>query len=217
MPELDSSDLSAQREKALKTGTTTVGITCSDGVILASDRRASMGYFIASKDIQKVFQIDDRLAMTVAGSVADAQSIIRMMQAECKLYQLKHGKKISAKAATTILSNIMFAYKYFPFYVQLLLGGVEDKPEIYGLDPLGGVTEEKFIVSTGSGSPFAYGLLEEMAVKDGTIKENLPIALKAVKTAMKRDCASGEYVDIITVTKAGFRRLEKDEVAKLEK
>ncbi len=211
---MEENSILAAKEKELKTGTTTVGLVCTDGIILASDRRASMGYFIASKDVTKIFQIDDKIAMTVAGSVADAQSVVRIMQAETKLYKLRHGKNITVKSATTLLSNIMFQYKFYPFYVQLLLAGVEDEPSIFSLDPLGGVTDEKF-VSTGSGSPMAYGLLEAMYVKDGTIKDNLKIAVKAIATAMKRDAATGESIDLVTVTKSGFKRYERSEIAKM--
>src|SRR3989338_2629848 len=109
----------------MKKGTTTVGMVCSDGIVLASDSRASMGYFIAAKDVQKIYQIDDRLAMTIAGSVADAQSLVRLMQAELKLYKMRRGQNMSVNAATTLLPNIMFQYKFFPFYVQILLGGVD--------------------------------------------------------------------------------------------
>lgn len=211
---MDREKLLADNIEKLKTGTTTVGIVCSDGIILASDRRATMGYFIASKDVQKVFQIDDHLAMTVAGSVADAQAIVRLMQAECKLYRLKNGRPMTVKNASSLLSNLMFQYKWFPFFVQLLIGGTEGKNEIYSLDPLGGVTEEK-CTSTGSGSPVAFGSLQNNYVENGSVKDNLKAAAKAIAAAMSRDAATGEYVDVVTVTKAGFRRLEKGEVAKL--
>lgn len=208
------SETSEEKMKKLSTGTTTVGLVCSDGIIMASDKRASMGYFIASKDVQKVFQIDDKLSMTVAGSVADAQTLIRIMKAEAKLYKLKYGKAMTVKGAATLLANLMYQYKYFPFYVQLLIGGTVDEPMVFSIDPLGGMTEEKYC-STGSGSPVAYGVLEEMYVKEGTVKDNLKVAVKAVSAAMKRDCATGEAVDLIAITKTGFKRYEREEVMKL--
>ncbi len=211
---MDRERLLEQNMEKLKTGTTTVGLVCSDGIIMASDRRATMGYFIASKDVQKVFQIDEHLSMTVAGSVADAQAIVRLMQAECKLYRLKQGRPMTVRNAATLLSNLMFQYKWFPFFVQLLIGGTEGKNEIFSLDPLGGVTEEK-CTSTGSGSPMAYGYLETNYVKEGSVKDNLRHAARAIMSAMARDAATGEYVDVVTVTKAGFKRLEKAEVLKL--
>ncbi|VVB99690.1 Proteasome subunit beta [uncultured archaeon] len=201
-------------KKTLNTGTTTVGIACSDGIVMASDRRATMGYFIASKDIHKIYQIDDFLSMTIAGGVGDAQALIRMMQAEVQLYKLKHGKRITVKAAASLLSNVLHNYKYYPFYVQLLIGGTEETPTVYSLDALGGLTEEKY-VSTGSGSPVAYGVLEEMYKDGGSVKDNLRAAAHAIAAAMKRDAATGEYVDLVSVTKGGFKRYEKSEIEKM--
>lgn len=202
-------------EKTLSTGTTTVGLVCTDGIIMASDRRATMGYFIANKDIQKIYQVDDRLSMTIAGGVGDAQALIRLMQAEASLYKFKHGKNMSVKAAAMLLSNLLHNYKFYPFYVQLLIGGVSDeKSEVFSLDAVGGMTDEKY-VSTGSGSPVAYGLLEEMYKEGGSVKDNLRTAAKAVAAAMKRDAATGESVDLVSVTKAGFKRYERAEVDKL--
>ncbi|MCX8175232.1 MAG: archaeal proteasome endopeptidase complex subunit beta [Candidatus Micrarchaeota archaeon] len=202
------------KAKGLSTGTTTVAIACADGVVMASDRRATMGYFIANKDIPKIYQLDERLSMTIAGGVGDAQALVRLMQAEAALYRFKHGRSIGVKAAATLLSNLLQGYKLFPFYVQLIVGGMDEKAEIYNLDALGGMTEEKF-VSTGSGSPIAYGVLEENYKEGSTVKDNLRLAARAVAAAMKRDAASGEHVDLVSITKAGFKRYEKSEVEKL--
>jgi proteasome beta subunit len=212
--EVDLMENSVYAENAKKTGTTTVGLVCKDGVILASDRRATMGYLIASKDIDKVYQITDSIGMTIAGGVGDAQTLIRWMKAETKLYELKHEKKIIVEAAATLLANILTQYKFFPFYVQLLIGGLDEKPRLFSVDMLGGVTEEK-MTSTGSGSPIAYGVLEELYEEDSPVTVNLRVAAKAVHAAMRRDAASGERVDLCTITKDGFQRLPKEEVKKI--
>jgi proteasome beta subunit len=196
------------------TGTTTVGLICKDGVVLASDRRATMGYLIASKDIDKIYPISERIAMTIAGGVGDAQTLVRWMTAELKLYELKHEKPITVEAAATLLANILAQYKFFPFFVQLLVGGIDERPRLFSVDMLGGITEEK-MTSTGSGSPIAYGVLEELYSSDRDITVNLPIAAKAVSAAMKRDAASGERVDLVVITKFGFKRMEKEDVARL--
>lgn len=203
------SDMS--EEKARKTGTTTVGIVCKDGVVLASDRRATMGYFIASKDIDKIYPVDEHLAMTIAGGVGDAQMLVRWMQAEAKLYRLKYEKRITVEAAATLLANILAQYKYFPFWVQILIGGVNEKAHVFSVDMLGGITEEK-VTSTGSGSPTAIGILDELYKEDGTVEDNVTVAAKAVHAAMRRDAASGERVDLCTITRQGFRRFSKEEV-----
>ncbi len=203
--------------KALKTGTTTVGLVCKNGVVLASDRRATMGYLIASKDIDKIYPVADHIAMTIAGGVGDAQTLIRWMQAELKLYELRHGRKITIEAAATLLANILTQYKFYPFFVQLLLGGYnkEDrKSKLFSVDMFGGITEEK-LASTGSGSPIAYGVLEELFKEDVLANENLRIATKAVIAAMKRDCASGERVDLVLVDENGFKRYTKEEIQQL--
>ncbi|MBU0591414.1 archaeal proteasome endopeptidase complex subunit beta [Candidatus Micrarchaeota archaeon] len=201
-------------QEAKQTGTTTVGLVCTDGIVLASDRRATMGYLIACKDIDKIYQISDNIAMTIAGSVGDAQTLVRWMTSELKLYELKHGKRASVSAAATLLSNILSQYKFFPFFVQLLIGGMDERARLFSVDMLGGITEEN-LTSTGSGSPIAYGVLEEMYVEGKSISVNLPIAAKAVSAAMKRDAASGERVDLTTVTKDGFQRMSKEDVKKL--
>ena len=202
-----------KNDQIKKTGTTTVGIVCKDGIILASDRRATMGYYIANKRTPKIHMISDRIGMTIAGGVGDAQTLVRWMQAEIKLYELKHGRKMTVEAASTLLANILSNYKYYPFFVQLLVGGVDEKPRVYSVDMLGGVTEED-ITATGSGSPIAMGVLEEMYVKDGSVKDNAPIAARAVGAAMKRDAGSGEGVDILIITPHGTEKLTEKDFAK---
>ncbi len=209
-------DVQSAKEQAVKTGTTTVGLVCKDGIVLASDRRATMGYLIASKDIDKIYAIDEHIAMTIAGSVGDAQQLVRWMQAELRLYRLRHGKRATVQAASTLLANILAGYKYYPFWVQILVGGLDENGagHVYSVDMLGGVTEDK-MTSTGSGSPFAYGVLEELYKEDSPILENVKVAAKAVGAAMRRDAASGERVDVIYINKDGFTRLPKDEVKKI--
>ncbi|MBU0586546.1 archaeal proteasome endopeptidase complex subunit beta [Candidatus Micrarchaeota archaeon] len=200
--------------EALKTGTTTVGIASKTGVVLASDKRATMGYLIASKDIDKIYPLSNNIAMTIAGGVGDAQTLVRWMQAEIKLYELRQGQKISVSAAATLLANILAQYKYYPFFVQLLIGGFDGKAKLFSVDMLGGITEEK-IASTGSGSPIAYGVLEELWKDDAKITENARIAAKAVSAAIKRDAASGERVDVVVVDDNGYRKFSKEEVKEM--
>lgn len=203
-----------EEAKTLK-GTTTVGLVSNDGIVLASDKRATMGFFIANREVPKIYQIDDKIALTVAGSVADAQALVRIMKAESQLYKMSYGKPMTVSAATNLLSNLMFQYKIFPFLVQVLVAGFDDRPRIFNIDPIGGVTEEK-CVSTGSGSPMAYGLLEDTYKEDKGIKDNIRIALRAISSAMKRDCGSGDGIDVVTITTEGFKRYEKEELKKIQ-
>ena len=199
-------------EKKINTGTTTVGIVCKDGVVLATDTRATMGYFIASKDIQKIYPITDKIAMTVAGSVGDAQALVRLMKAELKLFKMENEKEPTVKAAATLLANILSSHKFFPYFVQLLVAGVDENgPALFSVDMVGGVTEEK-MASTGSGSPIAYGVLEAQYLDDIKTEEGKRIAAKAVLAATKRDAASGEHIDVVVINKNGISKVERREL-----
>ncbi|MFH1404191.1 MAG: archaeal proteasome endopeptidase complex subunit beta [Candidatus Altiarchaeota archaeon] len=196
-------------------GTTTIGLVCSDGIVFATDRRASWGHFIASKRAQKSFNINDTVGATVAGSVGDAESLMRLIQAESKLYEMNNGEKMSSQAISVLLSNILQGNKIFPYLVQLLIGGYDGEDvKLFTLDPIGGLIEEK-MAATGSGSPMAYGVLEREFSEDKTVDENLTVALKALKSAMARDSASGDGMDLIAITKDGFKRYSDKEVEDL--
>lgn len=202
--------------KKFKKGTTTVGILCSDGVILGAEKRAVMGSLIANKDVRKIIQIQPHIGLTMAGSVADAQMIGRVMKAECALYGVQRKRLISVEGAATLLANILQYNKYFPYWVQLLMAGYDDKPRLYSLDAVGSMLEEK-ITSTGSGSPVAYGVLEDRYVEKRQLKNNIPIVVKAIKSAMERDAYSGNGMDIATITKRGISFLKQKEIDQILK
>ena len=190
-------------------GTTTVGITCEDGVVFASERRASMGNLVAHKVAEKIFKIDNHIAATIAGSVAGAQSLMKIISAETALYRLRNGKDISIEAAAAVSSNILHSS---PAYVQTLIGGVDETgASIYSLDAAGGMIKDTFI-STGSGSTFAYGVLEDRFHEDITVEEAKELALRAIKAATERDTYSGNGFLVAEVTKDGYKMLEKEEV-----
>jgi proteasome beta subunit len=201
-------------DKHLK-GTTTVGIVCTDGVVLATEQRATMGHFIASKTAKKIYQIDDLVGMTTAGSVGDAQQIVRIISVESKLFKMRRQESVTIKGITTLLSNMLSGQRYYPLMVQLLIGGVDKNgPAIYSLDALGGNIEETRAVSTGSGSPMAYGVLEDRYTEDMTVVEGVDLAIRALHNAMKRDSASGEKIDVVVITKDKYERLDQEEVKK---
>lgn len=199
-------------DKYLK-GTTTVGVVCTDGIVLASEQRATMGHFIASKTAKKVYQIDDLVGMTTAGSVGDAQQLVRVISVECKLYKMRRDEPITIKGISTLMSNVLNGNRYYPMMVQLVIGGVDKNgPSIYSLDALGGSIEETKITATGSGSPMAYGVLEDQYTKDMSIEEGTNLAIRAIHNAMKRDSASGDNINVVVITKDAFTRLDPEDV-----
>ncbi len=201
----------AELSETITTGTPTVGIVFKDGVVLATERRATMGNMIASKKAKKVYQIADRIGMTTAGGVGDAQQLARLMQVECSLYEIRRGRPMTVGAAATLLSNVLNQNRMYPFYVQLLVGGFDKNgASVYSVDALGGASLEEDIVATGSGSPFAYGVLEDRFTKDMSEEEAVDIAKRALKSAMRRDSASGESICIVVITKEEYKEYSEE-------
>ncbi len=207
-----------EKNEILKTGTTTVGILAKDAVILAADKRATMGYMVANKHVEKIVKISDYIAMTTAGSVGDAQTLARYLRAELQLYENANHKRPTVKAAATLLGNILFQGRmsFIPYYVQLILAGYDSKPRLFSLDAGGSVLEENY-TSTGSGSPFAYGVLEDNFKENLSKEDAIIVAIKAVSAATKRDVFSGEGIDVWVIDKKGINKLSKDEINKVLK
>jgi proteasome beta subunit len=209
-----SSQNNAANELVLK-GTTTIGVVCTDGVILASDTRVTMGYYIAHKFGKKVYQVDDHLGMTIAGTVADAQKVVDILTANAKLYKINMNRPMPVVAAARLVANILFNNRYVPLSTQVLVGGIDETgPHVFNLDPYGSLMEEK-AVSTGSGSPVAYGVLEDRYREGLTIKEMLPTIARAVNAAMKRDVASGNSYNITVIDANGYKELTEQEKSEL--
>ncbi|MDD1725079.1 MAG: archaeal proteasome endopeptidase complex subunit beta [Methanospirillum sp.] len=197
-------------------GTTTVGIVFDSGVVLASEKRATMGYLISNKTAKKIYQVAPRIGLTTAGGVGDAQQLARLMTVEANLYEIRRGKRISVQAASTLLSNILHGNRFYPYYVQLLIGGVDETgPVLFSVDAVGGSGREDGIVATGSGSPMAYGVLEDR-YKSG-INENsaVELAIRALRSAIKRDAGSGEGIAVVVVTHESYRELSDEEISVL--
>ena len=191
---------------ALK-GTTTIGVVCKDGVILASDTRVTMGLYVAHKHGKKIYKIDDHLAMTIAGTVADAQQVVDILTANAQLYKISIGRPLPVASAARFVANLMFSARYVPLLTEAILGGVDDTgPHIFRLDPFGTLIEEK-CVSTGSGSPVAFGVLEDRYKEDTPVKELLPVIIKAITAAMKRNAGTGDSFNIAVLDEKGYREL----------
>jgi len=192
-------------------GTTTVGIACRDGVILASDTRVTMGFFVAHHKGKKVYKIDDHLAMTISGNVADAQRAVDILKVNAQLYRLNMARPMPVSSAARLIANLLFSSRYAPLIAQVLVGGMDDSgPHVFSIDPFGSITEEK-CVATGSGSPIAYGVLEDKYKQDAPIKEMLHVVVRAVDSAMRRDAASGDSFDVSIIEKKGYRELGEKE------
>ena len=203
-----------QEEDIKKTGTTTLGLVCKDGVVVATERRATMGTLIAHKTTKKLFKIDDHLALTTAGLVGDVQVLARYLSAEAKLYKLSRNTKMPVEAAATLMANILNQRKFFPYYVQLIIGGYDSSGgHLYSLDAAGGAIPDKY-TATGSGSPYVFGVLEDHYKDDIDVEKGVELAIRAMSTAMKRDSASGDGMDIAVITADEFRFLPDKEIRK---
>ncbi len=201
-------------EMAFK-GTTTIGAICTDGVVLASDTRVTAGSLVVHKKGKKVYKIDNHLAMTISGLVADAQQTVEILKANSRLYRLQRKSPIPVSTAARLVANLFFSNRYSPFLAQIVIGGVDDSgPHIFTIDPFGSIIEEK-CVATGSGSPVAYGVLEEKYREGLPLKEVLQIVVKSVNSAMKRDVASGDSFDISIIDFNGYRELSDDEKSQI--
>ncbi len=202
--------------EAIKKGTTTIGIVCSDGVAIGADYRATMDTFIASSEAVKIYRINDGLGMTIAGGVGDAEYLVKLLKVQNELYSMDEGKPLSPTSATSLLSLIMQENKMMPFYVQLILAGLNrGNPEIFNIDPLGGYTKESRFTATGSGSLTALGYIESIYMPEMTTQDAVRHVVKGLKIAMKRDSATGDGTRIITITKKGYKEYTKDEIEKL--
>jgi len=203
--------LSNNVEEKILHGTTTVGIKAQDGVVLCADMRASAGYFIANNNTMKIQQLDLHAGLTLAGGVADAQNITDILRYHASLHRIQKQEPIPIHSLTRLTSLIFHQNRGYPFIADILVGGYDnDGPALFNIDMFGSV-EEKSYVTTGSGSPVAYGLLEEEYRKDLTVEEAKTIALRAVKAAIVRNIGTGDGINVAIIDKDGFRLLTDEQ------
>jgi proteasome beta subunit len=189
--------------------TTTVGIVAKDGVVLATDKRVTAGYYIAHKRGEKIWKIDDHVAATMSGGVADLQSILSFLTLRAREYKTEYKRPIPIRALVNYVSLVLFYSRPYIYLVHSIIGGVDEEEGavLYMTDWLGTVTKERY-VATGSGSPYAMGALEVEYRDDLTLEDAVNLAIKAVKAAIRNDPGSGEGIDVVTITrKEGFRRV----------
>jgi proteasome beta subunit len=179
--------------------TTIVAIKANNGVVLASDKRASKGFFIGSKEVQKIYKLDDNLGMAMAGLMSDAEYVINVVKAERNLARHRRGFPLSVRESAKLVSNMNYsAMKSFnPYYTELLVAGNDaEGPHVFSSDMSGSITTEEF-TSSGSGSPMAYGVLESSFKSGLSVEEAKELGERAVRAAMERDPGSGGGVDIV--------------------
>jgi len=197
-------------------GTTTIGIVCSDGVVLGADTRATMGDFIASTETKKVNKIDNNMGLTFAGSAGDGYEILRVLKAQNEIYKMNEGRPMSPKSATSLLSIILQQNKGFPFYLLLLVGGVDgDEPQLYSLDPVGAIGEESKYAVTGSGMEVAAGYLEDSYRKGVSTKDAIKLVARALTLAGRKISSTGDSMWIAAISKSGYTEYSAKDLEKI--
>lgn len=199
-------------ENMLKTGTTTVGIVCKDGIILAADRRATAGNLIVDKHTHKVNIISDEVAVTIAGSVSEAQLLMKLIRAELKLKEVRTGKVATISESANLLGGLLYSsirrMSMIPAIAHFLMAGRDKEgTHLYDLFPDGSVTKVRDYVSSGSGSVFAYGVLESQYKAGMSIKEGMELVTTAVNAALQRDSYSGNGIEIAVITPENVKKV----------
>jgi proteasome beta subunit len=202
-PQQQAQGNQAQHGMAWMPGATTVGIVCVDGVVLASEKRVTYGGFIMSRGGKKVFKVTDQIGVACAGLVGDMQVLAREMEAQAKLFSMDVGRKISVRAASKLLANILFNRRYAPLYTQTIVGGLDEEgASLYVLDVLGSLIPDKY-AAVGSGTEVAIGVIEEAYKEAITVSEAKELITRAIKSAVNRDAMSGDGIDFLIITKEG--------------
>jgi proteasome beta subunit len=184
-------------------GATTVGLVCSDGVVLASDKRVSWGYLVSSKSGRKVFKLTDNIGLAFAGLMSDMQALIRESGAYANLFRLEKGRPITTKAMSKLVSNMLFNRRMMPLLMETLVGGIDpDGPQLFSMDLAGSLIPDDYITA-GSGSPIAMGVLEAEYSKEMDCEAGAKLAIKAIKAAIARDAVSGDGIDLLIIRARG--------------
>jgi len=198
----------------LKTGTTTLGLVCKDGIILAADRRATAGYLIANKKTQKIIPITDKIAVTIAGTASDAQLLARYAEAELRLKMIRTKREVTVKEAANLMARLTYNNirrpSMIPGIAHFIVGGADHTGcYIYDVFPDGSIAEIDTFISSGSGSVMVYGVLETLFTPKITIEDGKKLAIKCINAAIQRDIASGNGIDIIAITDRGIENVFK--------
>lgn len=204
MPMPQDQQQQAQSGYAWMPGATTVGVVFADGVVLASEKRVTYGYFVMSKGGKKVFKVTDQIGVACAGLVGDMQILAKEMEAQSNLYSMDTGRKISVRAASKLLATVLFNRRYSPLITQTIVGGLDEEgPSLYVLDVLGSLIPDKYAV-VGTGTELAIGVIEEGYKETLTAEEAKDLVTRSIKSAISRDSMSGDGIDFLIITKDGI-------------
>ena len=185
-------------------GATAVGISYGNGVVLASEKRVSYGNFVVNKNTKKTFSVTNQVGAACAGMVADMQVLVRQVGALAKIRKLETRRNVAPNSIAKLMSVIMFERRFFPLLTQVIVGGIEIKPEIYTLDPLGSVLPDEY-ASVGTGAEMALGILDAEYKPNMSEEKARELAVKAIKSSIQRDSSSGDGIDLLAVTTKGAR------------
>ncbi len=204
-------------QNILKTGTSTVGIVCKDGVVMAGDRKATLGgQIVASKNAAKVHKINDYIIMSITGNASDAQMALRIIAAQLKLKELRDKKRPTIKESASFISSYYYQAIRQPAVIPAVVGSLvagfneDETTELYSVMPDGSIERIKdYDANVSSGMPYILGLLERQYKKDLSIEEATKLAIECIKSSSERDTASGYGVDVFTITKQGINHVVK--------
>ncbi|MFT7615882.1 MAG: proteasome beta subunit [Candidatus Woesearchaeota archaeon] len=198
----------------VKTGTTTLGMVCSDGIIIAADKRATVGNMIARGKIDKVLPINERMAITIAGTVSDAVLLVKLIKAETRINKLKLGRHNTVKEAANLIGSLVYnnirRMSVIAGVTHFIFAGMNDNGsfELYDIFPDGTVTRIDSFISSGSGSSYALGILQGYYKENMSITEGVGVAKRAFDAALRNDSASGNGVDLYKLTTKGVEHIE---------
>jgi proteasome beta subunit len=183
-------------------GATAVGISFANGVTLAAEKRVSYGNFVINKQTRKIFPVTDSVGAACAGMIADMQVLVRQVEALAKIRKLETRRNVATNSIAKLMSVIMFERRFFPLLTQVIVGGVDTKSQIYTLDPLGSVLPDDY-AAVGTGAEMALGVIDSEYKSSITAEQSKDLALKAIRSSIQRDSASGDGIDLLVITKGG--------------
>ncbi|KAF8087385.1 hypothetical protein N665_0588s0052 [Sinapis alba] len=196
-------------------GTTTLAFIFKEGVMVAADSRASMGGYISSQSVKKIIEINPYMLGTMAGGAADCQFWHRNLGIKCRLHELANKRRISVSGASKLLANMLYSYRGMGLSVGTMIAGWDETgPGLYYVDNEGGrLKGDRF--SVGSGSPYAYGVLDSGYKFDMSVEEASELARRSIYHATFRDGASGGVASVYHVGPNGWKKLSGDDVGEL--